>query len=227
MTPTWLELALIDGYLPVYDTVLTEHMVIDADRGAVYLAARDLDFMKVRSPLLSASFFVRTLPARLTGKEVPAPPVLRLGAANAGLPGWLYLGDRPGHEVAFGAVGKFWQPNITWRDVPLDAFAGFAEPGWGKIACQFLMRDSGPGRTVLTYECRTATTDSSARTRMARYWWLIRPFVAHIMRATLRTIARDADGNLMMGIVQRRDEPRAPASVDATIFRSPGGPSQS
>lgn len=25
-----------------------------------------------------------------------------------------------------------------------------------------------------------------------RYWWLIRPFVGHILRATLRTIAADA-----------------------------------
>jgi hypothetical protein len=192
MTETSLELALIDRYLPVYDLALTEHLVIDADRGAVYSAARDLDFLKVRSPLLSASFFIRGLPGRLTGKEVPAPPVLRLGVDNAGLPGWLYLGDRPGHEVAFAAVGKFWQPNIVWHDVPLDTFAGFAEPGWGKIACHFVVRDDGPGRAVLTYECRTATTDISARFRMARYWWLIRPFVAHIMRATLRTIGRDA-----------------------------------
>jgi hypothetical protein len=192
MTQTSLELALLDRYLPVYDVALTEHIVIDADRDAVYSTARDLDFLQVRSPLLTASFFIRGLPARLSGKQAPAPPVLRLSAANAGLPGWLYLGDRPGHEVAFGAVGKFWQPDIAWHDVPLDAFAGFAEPGWGKIACHFLVREDGPGRTVLTYECRTATTDLSARAHMARYWWLIRPFVAHVMRATLRTIDREA-----------------------------------
>jgi hypothetical protein len=199
MTQTPSHLALIDRYLPVYDMVLTEHLVINAERDAVYSAARNLDFLKVRSPLLSASFFIRGLPARLSGREVPAPPVLRLGTGNAALPGWLYLGERPGHEVAFGAVGKFWQPNIAWHDVPLDAFAGFAEPGWGKIACHFLVRDDGPGRTVLTYECRTATTDIPAKVQMARYWWLIRPFVAHIMRATLRTIGGDANSSTRDG----------------------------
>ena len=27
---------------------------------------------------------------------------------------------------------------------------------------------------------------------MARYWWLIRPFVGHVLRATLRTVAGHA-----------------------------------
>jgi hypothetical protein len=101
----------------------------------------------------------------------------------------MYLGDRPGEEIVFGAVGKFWQPNIEWRDVDPASFASFAEAGWGKIACHFLVRGAGPGRACLTYECRTATTDCQARRQMARYWWIIRPFVGHIMRATLRTVA--------------------------------------
>ena len=183
---------LIDSYLPAYDMVITERLVIDADPERVYQAARDLDFMTVRTPLLSASFFVRGLPARLSGKSVPPPPQLRLASDDPGLPGWVFLGERPGTEVAFGAVGKFWRPNIEWRDVDRDDFAGFAEPGWGKIACHFLVIDAGAGRSCLTYECRTATTDIRARQQMARYWWLIRPFVAHIMRATLRTIAATA-----------------------------------
>jgi hypothetical protein len=27
------------------------------------------------------------------------------------LPGWLLLGEQPDRELAFGAVGKFWQPS--------------------------------------------------------------------------------------------------------------------
>lgn len=99
------------------------------------------------------------------------------------------LGDRPATELVFGAIGRFWQPNIEWRDVDPANFAGFAQPGCGKIACHFLVTDLGPGRSSLTYECRTATTDDRARRQMARDWWLIRPFVAHIMHATLRTVA--------------------------------------
>jgi len=179
---------LINRYMPCYDMAITEHLVIDHDREAVYMAARDLDFMSVKSPLLNASFFVRGLPARVTGKATPPPPALRLGEGDLGLPGWVYLGDIPGREVAFGAVGRFWKSDIEWRDVPVADFAGFDEPGWGKIACHFLVTDDGPGRSVISYECRTATTDLTARRQMQRYWWVIRPFVGHVMRATLRTI---------------------------------------
>jgi hypothetical protein len=183
---------VIDRCLPVYDLAITEHLVIDSDSGTVFAAARELDFLTVRSPLLSASFFVRGLPARLRGHAAAPLPELRLAAGATGLPGWLVLGEIPGREVAFGAVGKFWKPDIQWQDIPVEKFGAFAEPGWGKIACHFLVRPAGAGRAVLSYECRTATTDPASRRAMARYWWLIRPFVGHIMRATLRTIRADA-----------------------------------
>lgn len=108
------------------------------------------------------------------------------------IPGWLVLGEIAGRELVFGAVGTFWKPDITWHDLPADQFAAFADPGWGKIACHLLVRPDGAGRSVLTYECRTATTDPVSRKQMARYWWLIRPFVAYMMRAVLRTIRGNA-----------------------------------
>jgi hypothetical protein len=103
------------------------------------------------------------------------------------------LGETPGKELAFGAVGKFWQGRIEWRDVTPSAFAAFAEPSYGKIACDFRVKPCGGGRTLLTYECRTATTSAEARAKFARYWCLVRPFVGYIMRATVRTVQRDAE----------------------------------
>ena len=47
---------------------------------------------------------MRDIPARLSGKAVPIPPQLRLAGGDPGLPGWVYLGDRPGLEVVFGAA---------------------------------------------------------------------------------------------------------------------------
>lgn len=185
---------LLDACLPTYDVALTEHLTVEADVPAVFRAAHDLDFLTVRTPLLSTAFFVRGLPARLFGKPSPELPALRLFAdpSSSGLPGWLVLGEVPDREIAFGAVGKFWQADIEWHDVPPDRFTAFDEPGWGKIGCHFLVRANGPGRSVVSYECRTGTTDPESRKKMMRYWWIIRPFVGHIMRATLRTIAADA-----------------------------------
>lgn len=182
---------IIDEQLPVYDVVLAEHVVVAAVPARTFAAARNLNFLTVHTPLLDGAMWARGLPDRLRHRVTPPPPVLRL-ANGAGLPGWLSLGERDGSEIAFGAVGKFWQTSIEWRDVPLAEYAAFNDPGWGKIACNFTVLPYGDRSTLLTYECRTATTDPVARRRFARYWWLIRPFVAHIMRATLTTIASNA-----------------------------------
>ena len=141
----------------------------------------------------------RSVPARLQGRllgrPVIAPQSLMLARDPGALPGWLLLGEVPGREVAFGAVGTFWKPDIEWHDLAAEQFAGFAEPGWGKIACHLLVRPDGPGRSILSYECRTATTDPASRAQMARYWWLIRPFVGYVMRAVLRTIRANVDAH--------------------------------
>jgi len=41
---------LTDTYLPVYDVVITEHLVVEAGVPETFAAARDLDFMSVKSP---------------------------------------------------------------------------------------------------------------------------------------------------------------------------------
>ncbi len=185
---------IIDLQLPEYDVAVAVHRIVDADVATTFTAARDLDFLTVRTPLLATAMWLRGLPDRLRHRT--APPLAKLTLADgAALPGWLTLGARADEELAFGAVGKFWQASIEWRDVPLAQFREFSEPGWAKIACNFTVRPSDTGRTLLTYECRTATTDAGARRQFARYWWLIRPFVAHIMRAAVATIAVNASRN--------------------------------
>ncbi len=182
---------LLDVAMPTSDVTLAEHIVVLADPETTFAAARGLDFLRVRTPLLLTAMWVRGLPAKVTGKAEEVPPTLAL--ADGGLPGWLILGEQPDTEIAFGAVGVFWRPQIEWRDVAPDDFVGFAEPGFGKIACNFSVRPYGDGATLLSYECRTATSDDESRRAFARYWRLIRPFVGHIMRATVRTIRDDAE----------------------------------
>ena len=168
--------------------MLTEHLVVDADTVTVFEAAKNFDFMTTRSLLVTAMMTARSVPSRLLGRPVVAPQSLMLAKDPGALPGWLLLGEVPGREIAFGAVGTFWKPDIEWHDLSADRFAAFAEPGWGKIACHLLVRPDGPGRSILSYECRTATTDPVSRAQMSRYWWLIRPFVAYVLRAVIRTI---------------------------------------
>jgi hypothetical protein len=183
---------VLDSVMPVFDARIAEHIIVNTDIAMTLGAARGLDFLTVRSPVLTVAMWLRGLPARLRGRQEDPPPRLAV-AEGTGLPGWLVLGERPGQEIAFGAVGKFWQPVIEWRDTTIDEFVGFTEPGWGLIAAGFQVRPCGRQATLLSYECRTVTTDENSRRLFLRYWWLIRPFVAYIMRATLRTIRIDAE----------------------------------
>src|SRR4051794_20904827 len=126
-------LDLLDAHLPAYDVVLTEHLVIDADTGTVFEAAKNFDFMTTRSLLVTALMTARSVPSRVLGRPVVTPPELMLARDSGALPGWLVIGEVPGREVVFGAVGKFWKPDIEWHDLAADQFATFEEPGWGKI----------------------------------------------------------------------------------------------
>jgi len=186
------ERMLIEASVPTFDAMIAEHVMVEAGPSATFQAARALDLLTVRTPLLVAAMWIRGLPERLSGKASPPPPRLVMSEQTA-LPGWLPLGEQPDREIAFGVVGKFWRPVIEWRDVAPADFAGFAEPGWGKIAANFSVAPYGESHTVLSYQCRTVTTDPESRRHFLRYWWLIRPFVAHIMRATLKAIKADAE----------------------------------
>jgi hypothetical protein len=186
---------LLDTHLSAYDVVLTEHLVVAAEPEVVFAAAKGFDFLTTDAKAVTALMTLRTVPGRLRGRPAATPPTLRLATDAAALPGWVNLGEIPGRELVFGAVGTFWRADIKWHDVPAQEFAAFAEPGWGKIACHLLVRPDGPGRSILSYECRTATTDLTSRAQMSRYWWLIRPFVAYILRAVLRTIRGNVESH--------------------------------
>ncbi|MCV7211753.1 hypothetical protein [Mycolicibacterium canariasense] len=192
MTPAGSDLMIIESAMPVFDVAIAEHVVVAADPSSTFHAARALDLLSVRTPLLTASMWLRGLPARLSGVTAPRPPRIVIGE-GVGLPGWMALGEVADREIAFGAVGIFWRPVIEWRHVAPENFSAFAEPGWGKIAADFSVMRYGKLSTLLSYECRTMTTDPDSRREFLRYWWLVRPFVAHIMRATVNKIKADAE----------------------------------
>ena len=165
-------------------------------------------------PCSTRSFWVRGLPAKILRRpDPPAPEKLTLDGDLA-LPGWMVLDESPGREIVFGAIGVFWTPTIRWNtDVEAHEFAEFDEPGWGKIACNYSALPYGEHRTLLTYECRTVTTDADSRRLFKRYWWLIRPFVEHIMNATVRTIGEHA------GVPYELVEAHTPSAVTTTTPR--------
>jgi hypothetical protein len=192
---------LIDRFLPAFDVTLVAHLLVDAELPRTWAALCDLDLMQVHTPLMDAAIRVRGVPEAVasalgSSRPRPAPPELRLRDTAPGLPGWLSLGEVPGQEIAFGAVGRFWQADIDWYDVSgmtTEAYASFDEPGWGRIAANFSLRPYGLTRTLASYEARIATPDPASRRRFGRYWRVVRPFVGHIMRASLAELRDGAE----------------------------------
>jgi hypothetical protein len=76
----------------------------------VFSAAKNFDFLATEAPLVTALMMVRTVPSRMPGRPVATPPTLRLARDPGALPGWVILGEVPGREVVFGAMGTFWTP---------------------------------------------------------------------------------------------------------------------
>ena len=107
--------------------------------------------------------------------------------------GWILLGERAGHEIALGLVGKFWRPVIEWaRITSADEFREFDEPGFAKAVYDLSVREVGSNRTLLSGLMRTATTDEHSRRWFRRYWTFGVGSGAHIFVGALLDSARRA-----------------------------------
>ena len=195
---------LLDEFMPEFDATIVEHVVVDAPTDVVYRATRSMDFMQIHSPMMDAAMFVRGIPqkvAQALGKKPapPPPPAMRLsdmfdGRADPEVLGeWLTLGEIDNAELAFGAIGKIWQPDIAWKTVAREEFLTFDEPGYAKIAAGFSVRPYGLDRTILSYEARTVGTNTQATRKFLRYWRIVHRFVGHVMRASVQTACELAE----------------------------------
>ncbi len=53
------------------------------------------------------------------------------------------------------------------------------------------LRPYGTARTLVSYEARTQALDSDSRAHFLRYWRVVRPGVAIVMRAFLHAVAKE------------------------------------
>jgi hypothetical protein len=135
-------------------------------------------------------FRTRELALRATPDDRPQPR--GLVAATLAL-GWGLLAEVPDRELVIGAVTKPWEPNVTFRALPPDAFAAFREPGFVKIAWTLRVEPLDAQTAIFHTETRAVATDADARGRFRRYWAFASPGIALIRRLSLRPLARDAE----------------------------------
>lgn len=179
--------ALLDRFMPEYDVVSRHNTPIAAPAAITLAAAREMDLLdspvarvivRAREVLLGATPDTRSRPHGLLA-EVQSM-------------GWGVLAEDPDREIVVGAVTKPWEANVTFRAVPADEFAAFAEPGYVKIVWNLRADPVDAGRSIFRTETRAIATDGPARARFRWYWSIFSPGMMLIRRASLSPLARDA-----------------------------------
>ena len=178
--------SLLDQFMPNYDVVTRHERCIDAAPEDVLAAARQMDMLA--SPLARAIFRTRELVLGAAG----APRAARTLMEEVTALGWGVLADVPGREVVVGAVTRPWEADVTFRAVPPDAFAAFAEPGYVQIAWTLRADPDGAGGAVFRTETRARATDAESRARFRRYWACFSPGMWLIRWTMLAPLARAA-----------------------------------
>jgi hypothetical protein len=189
----------IDSLMPHFDATRIEHRIIKGSSAEVYAAVQNADFVRTwkEKRAVGTLFALRTaaerLACRVRGREFrqpDEPASMRLADLTASGE-WVLLGERPGSEICFGTIGRFWGGETTWRQSTSTEFREFSEPDYARIACSFSLRPYGEDRTLVTYEARTHATDARARAAFLRYWRVVAPFAGVVMRAQLSVVAEE------------------------------------
>lgn len=199
MTPATTAPMLIERALGTYDAVRSEHLVVAGGVETAYEAVLRADFVRAwrESAAVRALFGARGLAERVVSAArgrrpaVPPPPASLRLADMTEHGEWVRLGEDPPHEIAFGAIGRFWGGETSWETISTDEFARFAHPGFARIACSFSVRPYGAAQSLVSYECRTQATDAAARRAFLRYWRPLSPFIGVVLRAQLGVIASE------------------------------------
>ncbi len=145
-----------------------------------------------RSPLVRSLFALRALPDRLRGKVEPMMMRIDDLVSSEARPGFQVLGDDPPHEVAVGAIGKVWLPNIPFVHVAdAEHYATFDEPDYAKVAWAIRVLPYGERDSRIEFEVRVDTTDAEAYPKFRRYFRLIGPGSHFIRRSLLAALERE------------------------------------
>jgi hypothetical protein len=175
--------------VPAWDIRERHRLRVAAPAEATYAAALALDLG--RSRVVRGIFRARALLMRASGdRSLPHGTLLE---TTQGM-GWRVLAERPGREIVLGAVTRPWEADVRFRGLPPDAFAGFAEPGFVKIAWTLGADPLDHRGSLAVTETRAVATDPSSRRRFLRYWLLARPGIVLIRHLALRLVRADAEG---------------------------------
>ncbi len=195
---------LLDELMPAFEFAETHSVRVSAPPDRALEAAKSVPLGEM--PLVRLLFAIRSLPARIEGKQgLPADGEISLYEQMLDF-GFTRLAEEPGRGVVCGVIGQMFEPRggaAPSVDDPR-SFLAFREPGYAMVAMSFSAEAAGGGAR-LTTETRVLTTDPASRRRFGRYWRAIRPGSVAIRRSWLRAAKRRAEGGCPLGKAGLRD----------------------
>ena len=181
----------LDRLIPLPRLLETDAVEITAPIAEVWDKVRHGDLG--RTPLIRALFGLRGLPGWILHGERPDTSI-RIAALRSTpeQPGFQMLADDAPHELAVGAIGQVWMPEIPFVHVAdASAFAAFSEAPYIKVAWALQLEELAPERTRLGIEVRVDATDDVAWNKFRHYFLLIGPASRFIRRSALSSLARE------------------------------------
>jgi hypothetical protein len=181
---------MLDQLIPIPRLLQTDDIHLAADPGRVWELVRHGTL--VRSPLIRSLFALRTLPEWLSGKSAELRLTVDDLRSSPDAPGFQLLAEDPGRELAVGAIGKVWRPEIPFvHSDDAESFLAFAEPGYVKVAWAIRVLPEGERDSRVEFELRVDATDRASWQKFERYFALIGPVSHFIRRALLDSLARE------------------------------------
>ena len=159
---------------------------IAAPADLVFFDSTRMDLQSL--PLVRVIFRLR---AWLLGDtEAPRKP---LGiVSDTMVMGWGLLAHTPCRSIVMGAAAQPWRRNVTFRAIPPNDFAAFAEPGYVKIVWTLEAEPIDRDHTRFRTETRVEPTDAASRRRFFWYWLAFGIGIRFIRWSMLRELRRNA-----------------------------------
>lgn len=181
---------MLDTFLPRYQFHEVHQTVVRAAPERAFAALKAVTAEEVL--LFRVLMGLRALPRRLRGQRglglAAGRPLLEqfLGA------GFVLLAEVPAKELVVGVIGQPWN---LWggafpRIASAEEFLGFNQPGYAKVALNFLLTSDSDQHTRLRTETRIHISDEATRQQFAVYWFVIRRGSAFIRKMWLRAVSR-------------------------------------
>lgn len=177
------DLSPLDKFLPDWRLRQVDRIDVPAPPDRTWDTVRGLDFYQLG--FVKGLFWLRTLPDRLLGRGEKMPPRMTIDDIfNIPEPGFRLLEERPGREVALGAIGQVWKLKIPFLEVPAWEWRRFHDPGFAKVAWSLSVDPLPGGGSTLKTDVRVTATDEASWRKFRAYWTLIGPF-SHAIRRVL------------------------------------------